>query len=120
MASTSEVTNRNRLKEAVNLAGSVASLTGISLLWLKDMAPTATLAAAVPAYFLASLLSIGIFALAYVLFSVGYNKTLRLSLAVRVAYVGLVGFVLLFLTTIPVYWAFFLARTFVRDAPLIW
>jgi hypothetical protein len=41
--------NAATIKDAINLAGSVASLTCISLLWLKAVVPSAKLAIAITA-----------------------------------------------------------------------
>ena len=62
-----------KIKDTLNLAGSFASLTGILLLWLNAVKPESSLALAVPAYFIASLFSLGAISLALLLFQAGYK-----------------------------------------------
>jgi hypothetical protein len=97
--------NLTRIKEAINVAGSVASLTGISLLWLKSIAPQTKLAFAVPVYLIISMLSIGLMASAWLLFKFFYAVFFsggtvfdsEASLAGQIAYTGLAGGILLIL-----------------------
>lgn len=108
----------SKLKEPVSLAGSVASITGISLLWLKELAPQSSLAFAVPIYLVASLLAIGIVAFAYLIFQLFYGALLGTeaippdepSISAKLAYIGLVGGGLLFIAGILVFGIFYLAQ----------
>jgi hypothetical protein len=75
------------MRDAVNFAGSLASLTGISLVWLKISWPNALLARAVPIFLIASLFAIGIVTGAYLLFMWGLHKTAARGAAVKVMYV---------------------------------
>jgi hypothetical protein len=45
--------DRTKVKDLLNLAGSLASITGVSWLWLKDLAPQVKLALAIPVYLVA-------------------------------------------------------------------
>ncbi len=119
--------DRTQLKDSVNLAGSVASITGISLLWLKNLAPQSSLAFAVPIYLVASVLGVGVVALAFLVFNFGYNLFLggfaipreKPSTAGKLAYTGLAGGLSLILTGLVLCGIFFLAWDFVRGAPQI-
>lgn len=75
------------IRESINIAGSIASLTGISLVWLRGIAPTGDLAIAVPAFFIASLFAIGTITLAYTTFWWGFREFVsRASLPAKVMY----------------------------------
>lgn len=115
--------DRSKAREAVHLAGSIASITGVSLLWLKDIAPQTKLWIAVPMYLLASLFSMGVISLAWIFFDFGHKfflggfaiPRIEPSLAGKLAYTGLVGGLLLFLTGTVVIELYMLAYSLVRD-----
>jgi hypothetical protein len=90
-------------RDAVNFAGSLASLTGISLVWLKISWPNALLARAVSVFIIASLFAVGVVATAYALFTLGLRKIAAPGTAVKVIYVCFVGGVLLSLVWVAVY-----------------
>jgi hypothetical protein len=114
-----------RIKESVNLVGSVASITGISLLWLKNLVPNSNLAIGIPIYAIASLFSLGIIGLAIALFRVGYNVCLggysipvsERTLSAKMAYIGLAGGVLLMLVIVALWFIFALGWVVLQGAP---
>jgi hypothetical protein len=90
------------IREAVNLGGSIASITGVSLLWLQTFFPKVNLLVGAPVVGIAGLFSIGLLSLSWVLFRFGYVYVEHFELgvasldgAVKVAYCGVVGAVLL-------------------------
>jgi|GEM_PF-3401134 hypothetical protein len=97
-----------RIKETIGLAGSVASITGVSLLWFQSFSPSVNLLVAVPILAIAGLLVIGLLAFAWLTFRVGYiyadtiSKDTSLNTAVNIAYFGLVGAALMLLLVIAI------------------
>ncbi len=74
---------------AINLAGSMASITGISLVWLKTTSPGSNLAMAVPVFLIASLFAVGMIAIAYLIFKWGYKAFAEdAEVAGKIAYVS--------------------------------
>lgn len=117
--------DRSKLKELVQLAGSVASITGVTLLWLTTVAPTAKLGVAIPVYTVASLLGIGVIALAWLLFVFGYKffvvgfaiPRIDPSAAAKIAYTGIIGGIMIVVTCIALFWIFYIGWDFVQEAP---
>jgi len=73
----------------VSVAGSIASVTGISLLWLRDRIDPET-AFTVPLFALTASIGLGFSALAYRAFMRGYDRWARnAETSVKVAYVSL-------------------------------
>ncbi|MFZ1005748.1 MAG: hypothetical protein WAN65_02850 [Candidatus Sulfotelmatobacter sp.] len=115
--------DRAKLREAVSLAGSIASITGVSLLWLKDIVPQARLVLALPFYLVASLIAMGVVAVAYLLCNVGYKflivgyaiPPIEPSLAGKLAYAGLVGGLMLLLTGTALVYIYFIAYSLAQD-----
>jgi hypothetical protein len=107
--------NNGRIKEAVTVAGSIASITGVSLLWLQALSTRVNFLIAVPVLAIAGLLGIGLLALAWVIFKVGYiysdelSKDSSLDPAVKIAYSGLAGASLLFLLVIAISYIYIFA-----------
>jgi len=96
--------------ELVNLAGSVASITGISLLWLQSLSSGSSVLFAAPVLTIAALLVVGLTALCWVVFSAGYSLFAQSpSAAVKVTYSCLAAALLLFLLSIAVYWIYLFA-----------
>ena len=110
-----------RIKETIGLAGSVASITGVSLLWFQSLSPTVNLLIAVPVLAIAGLLVIGLLALAWILFRVGYiysdtlSKDTSLNSAANIAYSGLVGAGLMFLLVIAIYFIYVFTSVVLHD-----
>jgi len=114
---------RTTLKEAINLAGSVASITGVSLLWLKNLNGQVNLAVAIPFYIVASLLAVGFLSFEYVVLDFGYGlisdryalPRTEVSTASRLAYMGLAGGVGLLIGGTVVTYIFMIAWSLARD-----
>jgi hypothetical protein len=70
-----------RLIDFIHLVGSIASITGVSLLWIKDSlrVPSTSFLLAIPVLSVATLLSLGLASLAYMLVKTGYDKFVRSS-----------------------------------------
>ena len=83
------------IKETINLAGSIASITGVSLLWVKGLVPLTNVVIAVPVFFVASLLVVGLLSSAWLGFAKGYSKFVDAGCIAKVAYSSLAGAVLL-------------------------
>jgi len=84
--------NEHRIKwtEVVSVAGSIASITGISLLWLRDRIDPGTAFVTVPLFALTASIGQGFSALAYRAFMHGYDRWARnAETSVKVAYVSL-------------------------------
>jgi hypothetical protein len=94
---------RINIKETANLGGNVASITGISLLWLQSLYPKVNVLITVPILAIAALLVIGLSALAWFLFTLGYQRfaipssTRSGNIAAKIVYSGLAGSTLLLL-----------------------
>ncbi|SRR6266581_2389416 len=84
--------NEHRIRwiEVVNVAGSIASVTGISLLWFKDRIDPETAFITVPLFAITASLGLGFSALAYHAFIRGYDHWARnAETSVKLAYVSL-------------------------------
>jgi hypothetical protein len=114
---------KTKLKEVINVAGSVASITGVSLLWLKNLNVHANLAIVIPFYIVASLLALGLLSLEYVLLDFGYGlisdryaiPPTDVPVAGKLAYIGLVGGLALFIGGTAVTYIFFFAWSLAKD-----
>ena len=115
---------RTDAKEVLNIAGSIASLTGISLLWLKNLAPQAKLAIAIPVYFVASLIAVGCVALVFLIVTAIYRILFRSAIteppstpnmAGQIAYWGIVGGVALLAIGWLLFFIFYLAWDSVKE-----
>ena len=110
-----------RIKEAIGLAGSIASITGVSLLWFQSLSPTVNLLIAVPVLAIAGLLVIGLLALAWIFFRVGYiysdslTKDTSLNAAANIAYSGLMGAGLMFLLVVAIYFIYVFTSVILQD-----
>lgn len=92
--------------ELVNFVGSIASITGISLLWLQSSSGRNVLFAT-PVVTIAALLVVGLTALCWVIFSVGYSLFAQSpSVAVKISYSCLAAALLLLLLSIAVYFIY--------------
>ncbi len=112
----------DKFHTAVNLAGSIASITGVSLLWLQSVSPKLNILVAVPILAVAGLLVIGLLALAWVIFKIGYFYVVeifvansRLETTVKIAYSCIVGAVLLSLWCIAVSFIYLGASVGIRQ-----
>jgi hypothetical protein len=90
--------HRFGIVDLVNLTGSIASITGISLLWLKDSVPTQRLLSLIPIVAIDAALSLGLLASAFVGIRFGYRCLPgKADFAVKLAYFGLTIAVVLLL-----------------------
>ena len=97
------------IKETINLAGSIASITGVSLLWVKGLAPLTNVVIAVPVFFVASLLVVGLLTSAWLGFAKGYSEFVDAGWIAKVAYSSLAGAVLLAVIWYVSLWIYFFA-----------
>jgi hypothetical protein len=103
--------------DVINVAGSIASITGISLLWLKGSMPPAALIAAIPVVAIAVTLSLGLFALAFVIIRYGYYEFVATrDMAWKFTYVCLTIAVALFFIAIAEYFICGVSYSAVRAA----
>ena len=88
---------RINIKEAMNIGGNTASITGISLLWLQTLSGKVDILIAAPILVIAALFTIGLSALGWFLLTLGYQRfampssTRSGNAAVKIAYGGLAG-----------------------------
>ena len=115
-----ESKHRIGIVDVVNIAGSVASLTGISLLWLKDRVPSAKLFAVIPVVAIVVALSLGLVSLAFVLIRYGYRKLVATrDAAIKLMCLCLSVAVALFLLSIAGYFISLFVYVFIRDALIL-
>jgi hypothetical protein len=100
-----------RTRDAVNFAGSLASLAGIALVWLKVSSPNATLVLAIPVFLIASLFAVGVVATAYLLFMLGLRQLAELGVGTvgKVVYVSFALGVLLSLVAVALSFLYMLS-----------
>ena len=67
--------SRSKIVDFIHITGSIASVTGISLLWIKDLihAPSLVLLVAIPVIITATFLSFGLAFFAFALVRYGYR-----------------------------------------------
>jgi len=112
-----------RLTQSINVAGSLASLTGISLLWLKSTAPNGNLAVAVPVYLIASMFTVGVIAVAWLLGRGGYiflfddYADTHTLVVLKLAYGSIVGGILLMFLWMALSAIFLLAGQAIQNPP---
>lgn len=99
---------RINIKEAVNIAGNIASITGISLFWMQSLSGKVNVLFAAPILAIAALFTIGSSALAWFFWTLGYQRlavpssTRSGNAAVKIAYAALAGGGLLLLLAIVI------------------
>jgi hypothetical protein len=92
---------RINIKEAMNIGGNTASITGISLLWFQTLSGKVDILIAAPILVVAALFTIGLSALGWFLLTLGYQRfalpssTRSGNTAAKIAYGGLAGGTLL-------------------------
>jgi hypothetical protein len=106
-----------KIKDTISLAGSVASITGISLLWLKGFYSSINLLVAVPAFAIASLVAVGCAAVSFLLFSQGYTMLAQSRHFIgKLIYVCFAGAIAILLLSVAWYFIFLLAWVAIRDS----
>jgi hypothetical protein len=102
--------------DVVHFCGSVASITGISLLWLKNTILPGKLLIFLLAYSTATALSLGLISITFVIIRFGYQEFVAESdLPVRFAYLSFAVGIALFFLSILGYLIYGLAFIVVRD-----
>jgi hypothetical protein len=117
---------RINIKETANIGGNIASITGISLLWLQSFYPAVNVLIAIPILVIVALLAIGLSALTWFFFTLGYQRfaipssTRSGNVAAQIAYAGLAGSALLVLLLMVLSLIYSLAFTAFRDFSAYW
>jgi hypothetical protein len=112
---------RINVKEAANIGGNIASITGISLLWMQSLSGQVNVLIAAPILVIAALFTIGLSALAWFFLTLGYQRlavpssTRSGNTAVKIAYAGLVGGGLLLVLTMVISFIYSFASLALRD-----
>jgi hypothetical protein len=122
MAMTRAAMKTRKFYNNVNLAGSIASITGVSLLWLQSVSPKLNILVAVPILAVAGLFVIGLLALAWAIFKIGYFYMVeifaansRLETTVKIAYSCIAGALLLSLWSIAAWFIYLGASVGIRQ-----
>lgn len=107
----------NKFRDAVNLGGSVASITGISLLWLNQLTPSVNLLALTPIVVIAALLSVGCVTLAVYLLRSGYQSFVQsATFSMKVVYWCFAGAAMIFFVSLALFMIFGFASIGIRDS----
>lgn len=108
------------IKDIITLAGSIASITGVSLLWLKELLPSANIVLGVPTLAVASILVVALASTAYLLFRTGYSKIAGdRGGAVKLIYSCFMLAILIGALTYAFLWIYVIAGSIIRGTVLI-
>ena len=106
--------------DVVNIAGSVASITGISLLWMKEKIHAANLLFSVPVVASAAFLSLGLVATAFVAIRFYYFEFFASrDNAIKVMYFGFSAGVTLILLLVAESFIYGFARIMIENGTIL-